>query len=76
MNKITSESQKYHQLLVPGLYIVSTPIGNSLDISLRALNVFSRADIIICEDTRITKKLLSMHNNDTSKLTVLLSMVL
>ena len=65
MNNITSQSQKYHQLLVPGLYIVSTPIGNSLDISLRALNVFSRADIIICEDTRITKKLLSMHNIKT-----------
>jgi 16S rRNA (cytidine1402-2'-O)-methyltransferase len=66
MNRAALQKQKYNQPLEPGLYIVSTPIGNSLDISLRALNVFSRADNIICEDTRITKKLLSIHNIETS----------
>jgi len=65
MNKVMLQHQRYHQLLNPGLYIVSTPIGNALDITLRALNVFSRADIIICEDTRITKKLLSIHSIET-----------
>ena len=44
-----------------GLYIVSTPIGNLDDITLRALEVLRKSDYILCEDTRVSKKLLAKY---------------
>lgn len=45
-----------------GLYIVATPIGNIADISERGKMLLAEADVIACEDTRVTKKLLGLLN--------------
>lgn len=44
------------------LYVVATPIGNLKDITLRALEILKEVDLIVAEDTRVTKKLLNFYN--------------
>ena len=50
---------------MPKLFIVATPIGNLKDITIRALHTLEEVDLILCEDTRVTKKLLDYYNLKT-----------
>jgi 16S rRNA (cytidine1402-2'-O)-methyltransferase len=47
--------------LDPGLYVVATPIGNLGDVTIRALETLAGADLVACEDTRVTRKLLDRY---------------
>jgi 16S rRNA (cytidine1402-2'-O)-methyltransferase len=53
--------------LAPGLYVVATPIGNLRDITIRALETLAAADLVLCEDTRTSAKLLDHYGIRTPR---------
>jgi 16S rRNA (cytidine1402-2'-O)-methyltransferase len=57
-------SKRQPEPLAAGLYLVATPIGNAGDLSQRAIAVLRAADVVACEDSRVSGRLFAMHNID------------
>ena len=51
----------------PGLYVISTPIGNLQDLSVRAKKILEHCELVLSEDTRLTNKLFNFFNIDKRK---------
>ena len=67
-SELETNAPLHQSKVTAGLYIVATPIGNAQDITLRALNLLENADTILCEDTRVSSKLLMIHGISKKKL--------
>jgi 16S rRNA (cytidine1402-2'-O)-methyltransferase len=62
----TIDGHVFHaQAIVPGLHLVATPLGNLADVSLRCLSVLAAADVVLCEDTRVTTRLMQRYSIET-----------
>ena len=59
---------KINDIIKPGLYCVSTPIGNLGDMTFRAIDILNKSNLILSEDTRVSSKLLSKFNIKTKLL--------
>jgi 16S rRNA (cytidine1402-2'-O)-methyltransferase len=59
--------REQREAVPPGLHLVATPIGNAGDLSFRAVEVLRAADLVACEDTRVTGKLLARHGIGTRR---------
>ena len=64
-NKDNIKMIESKNIITPGLYVVSTPIGNRYDITIRAIRLLKKADIMLCENIRITKNLFYLLDLET-----------